>query len=332
MPLLGLLRAGAFELAGDLVHEWRALCPPRLRRWLHQAVPQVHTQRVGGELAIASSEVAQGVEVALMLPEADVLRLELELPGAAVRDIRQAVAYRLLRDSPLACEQMLFDTRPQPRSRHGVPVTVAVAMCHRHDVEEALALARKSGISVATVGLPGAPGGDDSRAWVFHTSEGARANRRRQRWNRRLAASAVLGVCALFIFGLGLAHWQQARLRTEAARLMRIASADTEILAQEMSLQALRDRLRDELPARRLTSFLNELAVYLPADAWLDRSEFADGALVLGGQAAEPSRALAALKQSSLLAGIRLDSVASSANPGEPPQFAMSLSLKPGRD
>lgn len=332
LRVLDPLRAVASELVGDLMQEWRVLCPPQLRQWLLRPAPQVSMQRVGSDLAIADHDVPQGVEVALMLPAADVLHLELELPPAAMRDLRQAVAYRLLRDSPLECEQMLFDMRPQPQRRHGGPVAVAVAMCHRDDVNEALALARKSGLSVANVGLAGAPGGGNYGNWVFHASEVARANRRRQRWNRRLGAAAVLGVGVLFASGLGLAHWQQARLRSDASRLMRSAGADSEILAQESNLRALRERLRIEMPAGSVTSLLNDLALYLPADAWLDRIEFADGMLVLGGQAADPARALAALKRSSLLAGTRLDSVASAANPGESPQFAMSLSLAPGKD
>lgn len=331
-PLLGRLGASAAELLADLLREWRALCPPRLRQWFRPDSPQVCVHRSGGSLSVEAHGVQPGVAVALMLPETDVLQIELELPAAAARNLRQAVAYRLLRDSPLAPERMLFDICSRPRRPYAGPVTVAVALCHRRDVEGVLALARDHGLEVGSVGFNGVADGDISRTWVFHTSERVRANGRRQRWNRALAASAVLGACALFVLGLGLAHWQQTQLRDEAARLTRAAVVDSELLAQASAVRALREQLREALPATRVTSQLNALAEHLPADAWLERSEFAEGTMVLGGRAPEPSRALAALKSSALLAGIRLDSVARSANPGEPPQFVMSLGQAPGRN
>jgi hypothetical protein len=307
----------------DCVEQWLALCPAPLRQRLAPSLAVVTATRGAAGLALDVPADARGRAVMVRLPAQDVLHWRMRLPRQAEGRLREAVGYRLLRDSALALPGMLFDidgaVAADPAAEQ---IDVQLALCRREDVAELLALAHQQDLQVAQVGAVGIRQGQPD--WVFHRA--VTAGGRAARLQRRLALLALAGLVVVPLALGAFARHQQAQLRDELAALQRSSQGQAASLAAHAQQQALLKELDAAQPRLAFSGVLDEVARLLPAEAWLEQVEFTPAQLQLSGQAVDPGRAQAALRAAPVLSGLRLDAVTAAAVPAEPPRYVMSAS------
>lgn len=307
----------------DCVEQWLALCPAPLRQRLAPSLAVVTATRGAAGLVLDVPAEARGRTVMLRLPAQDVLCWHMRLPRQADVRLREAVGYRLLRDSVLALPGMLFDIdRGAVADPAGEQMDVQLALCRREDVAALLALAQQQGLQVAQVGAAGVRQGQPD--WVFHRA--VTAGSRAARLQRRLALLALAGLVVVPLALGAVAKQQQAALRDELAALQRGNQGQAATLAAYAQQQALLKEIDAVQPRLAFSGVLDEVARLLPAEAWLEQVEFTPAQLQLSGQAIDPGRAQSALRAAPVLSGLRLDSVTAAAVPAEPPRYVMSAS------
>jgi len=259
----------------------------------------------------------------------DVLPLELELPAAARSDLGQAVSYRLLTESPIDPTLVLHAAKPRKDESAPERLRLDVVISRKGDVEEVLTALRNCGISVGKVGyaLPGSGGLD----YVFQTSEMEKSAQVQRRRNLYLVALAMAVFTAYFPVTILAAKWLERDARGQILALQTPDRKQAELEARQAQIQTVRQELAQQLPPFRVTSLINAAAQHLPESAWVRRFEYANGRVLLAGQAVDPSVAVRELKKAGLFGGAKLEAVARAPNAGEPPQFEISAVIAGGQ-
>lgn len=255
----------------------------------------------------------------------DIFPLEYDLPAAARSDLRQAVSYKLLTESPIDPSLVFFAAKLRQDASSGEHLRLDVLISRKEQVAEVLSTLGRYGLSVNEVGyaLPGSQVLD----YVFHTSEMAKTAQAQTRLHLYLLVMAMVILTAYFPVTLLAAKWLERDTRKQILTLQIPDKKQTELAARQSRVQTVRQEVEEQLPSFRMTSLINEIARNLPPDAWVNRVEYANGKVSLSGQAADPSLTLRKLKISSLLADAKLDTVARPANPGDPLQFEISAPI-----
>lgn len=260
----------------------------------------------------------------------DILPLEYELPAAARSDLRQAVSYKLLTESPVDPSLVFFAVKPRKDASSPEHLRLDVVISRKEAVAGVLSTLGSCGVSINEVGyaLPGSQGLD----YVFHTSEMEKTTQAQKRMQLYLLAMAMAIFTAYFPVTILAAKWLERDTRDQISILHTPDKKQTELEARQSRVEAVRQELAGHLPSFHMTSLINEAASHLPPDAWVSRLEYANGKVSLAGQAADPSAAVRQLKKANLLSNAKLDAVASAANPGEPPQFEISAVIAGGQN
>lgn len=251
------------------------------------------------------------------------LTMKFDLPVAARRALRSAVAYRLLTESPVEPSLLVFDAKPGKASFSAQQIQVEVAVAQREKVEEIVNTLTTRGIRVDAVGL--APLESNGLEFVFWRSSTAESGLAQLRLHRRLLASACLFVLIWFPLTTLAAKWLERQARIQISEIRSPDPQQLSAQARSESVVAQRKDLLGQMPVVPLTRLIDEVAKSLPTDAWVNRLEYGYGKLALGVQAGEPFVALRGLRLSAPLANAKLDGVARPANPGEPSQVEVNV-------
>ncbi|QID19393.1 PilN domain-containing protein [Nitrogeniibacter mangrovi] len=250
---------------------------------------------------------------------------QMVLPRSARPHFRSAVGYLLLRESPLDPSMIEFDVGAPQLSRVPEHIQVPVALCRTSDLDTAIHVTERLGLSVRAVGS--SPIDKQRFRWVFRRPQRKRVSTRLLEPSR-LLVGCVCSFVVVTLAGSLIADSMSAQIRERERRLVLKLGAHADELERQTLQRETLAAVASEFPRFRLTSLLNEIAAALPADARVDQIEFADGALTIGGFAPEPGRAIAEMKRHAPeLSGFRLESVTANPNPGEQPQFRARLRL-----
>lgn len=247
-------------------------------------------------------------QVIVCLDTAHVMRLSIQLPRGALARARDAVAYKLIVESPVPPEAIYFDFR-MPRSRPGGGGTFAVevALCRRAVVDAIGAQLEAAGVSAATIGFSAtrcAP-----LDFIFLASRGMRQVRARRRIAVLLASTAVaIAASALPATYLG-AVWLTQRARDEVQAMRGEQGKLMRQYEQRAAVEAGQRELAAQVPTMRVSTVLNELAASLPKTAWLQGLRYEHGTMSLNGYAPIPAEAAQALARSPLLSRVKLGTV-----------------------
>lgn len=306
----------------------------RSKNYLSAATAPAMVELPGlGQLASSASKMktlCMGRSLHVSMAEEDVLPLDYELPTAARSELRQAVSYRLLTESPIDPSQVFFAVKPRKDASSSEYIRLDVVISRKDAVAGMVTIFGKWGISINEVGyaLPGSQGLD----YVFHTSKMEKAAQAKKRVHLYLLAMAVVVFTMYFPVTILTAKWLERDTRSQTLKLKTPAKKQTELAARQLHVQTVRQELAEQLPPLRVTSLINEAASHLPPDAWVNRLEYANGKVSLAGQASNPSAVVRQLKKASLFGNAKLDAVASAVNPGEPPQFEISAVIAQGQN
>lgn len=253
-------------------------------------------------------DACAGRQVVVCLDTAHVMRLTIQLPRGALARARDAVAYKLIVESPVPPEAIYFDFRV-PRSGRGGGGTTAVevALCRRAVVDAVGAQLEAAGVSAATIGFSAttcAP-----LDFVFLASRGMRKVRARRRIALLLAGSAsAIAASALPATDLG-AVWLTRQVRGEIQAIRGEQGKLMQLYEQRATVEAGQRDLAAQVPTMRVSKVLNELAASLPKTAWLQGLRYEHGEVSLSGYAPIPAEAAQALARSTLLSRVKLGTV-----------------------
>ncbi|MGG5811778.1 PilN domain-containing protein [Falsiroseomonas sp. CW058] len=244
---------------------------------------------------------AAGAPLALVVPEAWVLRRALRLPEAAAARLDAVLAFELEAQLPLSAEEILWTARvlrPLPELGR---IEVEVAVLPRHLVAPLAARLREAGVTAALAAMP-APG-----AWPAIALDPLSPPRRS--W-QGVATGALAGVSAALALHLLVADHQarDALARGLEARAAEARAAATRAQALEAEVAELRARLAAAAGLRArppAVAVLEEAARRLPDGAWLTELRLSGEALVLTGHAAAPDALVAQLGASPLFREVR---------------------------
>ncbi|MES2161406.1 MAG: PilN domain-containing protein [Pseudomonadota bacterium] len=264
-------------------------------------------------------------ELAIALPDQAVLRLPLALPAGTRGAARQAIAYRLLTESPLRADSMLFDVQAA-----GADSTLAqVALCRSATVAALQARAQQLGLSSPSIGWR-APG-QMALAFCFVRGRGVRSAAERARRNGWLALAPLLLLALGLLGAWGYAGWQERSLQRQVDALSAQSDASLRLLARQARTRALTAAMAADLPPGSLTQVLNDVSLRLPRSAWLTELRVEAGRLRLVGNGAEPTAVARALAATPQLAGVRLDTLTSGTTASGPAHFEITAELVLGR-
>jgi len=251
----------------------------------------------------------RGAEIVVELPAHQVLRRVVELPMAAVENLREVLSFEMDRHTPLKAEDAAFDYRVITTDPAAKRVAVDVAVVQRTLVERACALAESLGLTPQRIGI----GADDEDARQplnllppAERSAGIAVA-------RSLSIFLALAVCALGIGAVYLPLYFKGRvLAAYEARLegSRAAAVEADFLSQQVAAALERTQF---LVERRLSTpttaaLLNELTILLPDDTWLIELHWRGNQLSFSGFSPRAASLIASIEESSMISEVRFAS------------------------
>ncbi len=287
--------------------ELAAMLPARLRdrRIQRQAVlltaAEAVVTRDGAELGRFHDrrDLARALAgpVALRLPPGRAVRRMVPLPAAAEDNLRQVLAFEMDRQTPWAAADVVYACRVVAREPARRRIEAEMVVAPRVVVEEALALARRWGVTPDTV-----EAGEAAAGGLDLLPPGSR---RRRDWAGRLSAAVV----ALAVLGVAAAGLAGIDRRRDAARQLGAQAAALEGRAREAA--ELRRRLdREDADARFLASrksafppmvaVIDELTRVLPDNAWIGQLEVAGGGIEVIGWSPSATEVVRRMEEAAL--------------------------------
>jgi general secretion pathway protein L len=308
--------------------ELRALLPPRWRGWfgagadwyLLQATGDRWTLRrrgqaeplaawdeaIEGTPASAFNAALQHVDredlrVALLLPDALVLRRTLQLPLAARDNLYQVVGFEMDRQTPFSVAQVYYAVREPGGSAPAGRCQVELVAVTRASLDPLLARLRAQGIAADAVDV--AQGNDRLQVNLLPPEQRPRRAHPRRRLN------LILGAAALVLLLLVAGEW----LHNRGVALDRMRAEVAAMRGDAGQVAALRQQLQDNAGAagflaQRKKDTVSKLALLedatrrLPQGTWLERFSVDNtGQIGMQGQSQQAAKLLDALKDSHLI-------------------------------
>jgi general secretion pathway protein L len=243
----------------------------------------------------------------LRIPGEDVLRPSLKLPNARASALDGALRYELENLTPLDPGELYFDYAMTGRDRASNSVELALRIIRKDIVDEAAALCRSAGLSVAAIGFDG--DARETKRGTFPLDRGAYL---RRLW-RRHGNAALAGLAAVFIALLLLAAYargsaeidalndQVADEGQQAARVERIAH---EISTTRREFATLAREKHDPL----VVAVIAELTRILPDGTWLTEIEIDGNKVRIQGNSSSASDLIGRFDSSGSFANAQFDS------------------------
>lgn len=268
--------------------ELAAMLPARLRdrRIQRQAVlltaAEAVVTRDGAELGRFHDrrDLARALAgpVALRLPPGRAVRRMVPLPAAAEDNLRQVLAFEMDRQTPWAAADVVYACRVVAREPARRRIEAEMVVAPRVVVEEALALARRWGVTPDTV-----EAGEAAAGGLDLLPPGSR---RRRDWAGRLSAAVV----ALAVLGVAAAGLAGIDRRRDAAQLRRLdrEDADARFLASRKSA----------FPP--MVAVIDELTRVLPDNAWIGQLEVAGGGIEVIGWSPSATEVVRRMEEAAL--------------------------------
>ena len=239
--------------------------------------------------------------LALLLPQAAVLRRPLTLPLAARDNLLQVVGFEMDRQTPFSVAQVYYAVRELDTPAGPGRFNAELVAVTRGAVDPLLARLREQGVSIDAVDLARA----DGRLGInlLPPEQTPRHVRPRRRLNLMLAAACVL------LLGLLLGIW----LHNRQAALEQMQADVESMRGDAQRVASLRQQLQDNAGAAgflaqrkkntiSMLSLLQEVTARLPATTWLERLSVDNtGQIGFQGQSQQAAKLLDALKDSRLI-------------------------------
>lgn len=348
-------------MASDLLSEWRAelsrlagdlLSGPLARGGelvvLEFAAEQVRIKLVAGDgtrelgvatavgpaapgeissILAASDLVPRGTtDIAVELPETEILRRTFELPSARKAVLARAVPFELERLSPIEADRLYYDFTVLDAGRAKKNARLELRLVKRSTVDAAIAVARAAGLKVGAIRFAG-----DSReaGWrAFPVDRPAWLRLKWRQWNVvGLALLAVVLVIAIvfaaYLRGSFAADALSAQLDDASTRAQVVQHLNREIADTRAQIEFPLAQKRGPL----LLTILAEVTRVLPDGTWLTEFQLDGGKVHIQGLSKSASDVVADIDRSSMFANAQFMAPLQSAQSGEE-RFDLSFDVK----
>ncbi len=240
------------------------------------------------------TELAQfaGKFAVVRLREDDVLSKTLVLPLAVERQLEQALAFEMDRETPFGCEELFWGHRVLKRDRRAGQILVRLLLVPRTSLEELIGALDRLGLRPWRAEIAA---GRDSVGFI-PLNPAERPNTP-SRWLMRPALGCFIFL-ALVAIGLPFARqaWELAMIE-RAIDAERAGASEAEKLRLEIDrLSGSADLIESErLKSGRPLAVLAALSALLPADTYLTDFVEQEGKITLTGRSPQASRLIALL-------------------------------------
>lgn len=292
------------------------LIKPITRHFTNSQTPLLLVTDVDGQPCLAALNSEQvsdwqstcvGRSIIILLHPEQVLQLSLTLPRSARANLRPAVRYQLAVEAPIDEAALYFDIGDIAVARARDEIVIEIALCKRSLVANLEKIVRSVGATGFLVGF--SPSGELPPMYKFYTSYNMRQSPAAARLNRWLTVSAIGIMLAIGPVLYMSASWLEAGVRVKINE-GRAAQGNAINLAEEHArIRAIRDLLAQTQRSPGVLRVMEDIAMYLPNQAWISQLQYEHGHVKLLGYAVDPTVTARALEQSKHLKSIKLESV-----------------------
>lgn len=248
-------------------------------------------------------------EVILRLPPSGILRRQVELPLAALENLREVIAIEMDRHTPFSADEVYFDYHLLQKDRANQRLLVNLVVATRSFTDSVLHRLRGWNIQPDRIDFDGAKADKEPRFNLLPSSR-ERARRWKTQW---LNVASVSAICVLLTVSVYLPLHQKKdyleRLETELLVAKREA-AKTKALEEKIEKFLKRSQfvVRQKLQHPTVAELLTELTITVPDDTWIIQLSWAGDRLTLAGYSASTSSLIALLEELEMLSEVRFNS------------------------
>jgi len=263
--------------------------------------------------------------VVLRFSSGSVLQLDLSMPPAAPRHLREAVAFELERLSPIPPDRLYFDFHAAKATPEG-RIPVSLRAIKRDVVDDAVALCRAAALPVAAVAFE-----DDPREANWRSFPIDRLAFLGRQWTRWGAGILAIAAVLLFIAALGGLYARGAD--QDAALQAQRDALSLRVAAMHRLEQRMADlRIQSQFPAAQkraplLLEALTQITQVLPDGTWLTEFSVENGKGHIIGFSKSPSDLIAEIDQSPLFANAQFNASLTGATSGTE-RFDLTFDIK----
>lgn len=256
-----------------------------------------------------------GEQVAIRLPQEQVLSLSFSLPREAESNLDEVLGYELGRHAPFKIEQVYYGYTILERHNGERKIWLAVSVVPRKQVEPLLAQVREWGLRPVAVTADDARAGEAAspcaRGGVNLLPQHERGSARGSvnRAVKLLLLLALLLTSALAGYPLVLQVLHIDELQRQVAIVKRDA-VSVQSMQQEMESMAAEAAFVDDRKHQypEVLDILDTLTRLLPDDTWLERFEMKGERIRIQGMSADASQLIELLENSPLMQKVSFDS------------------------
>ncbi|HTT85181.1 MAG TPA: PilN domain-containing protein [Rhizomicrobium sp.] len=297
-------------------------------RQLGQAVGdgEIRAREISSLLATSELVPRGTTDVAVQIPESEVLRRRFEMPAASRRTLARAVPFELERLSPIEPDRLYYDFSVLETVKAKKQAQLELRIVKRSTVDSAIALARAAGLRVGAIGFAGDSREADWRS--FPLDRGALLRLKWRQWNVLALGAVALLLAVAVIFA---AYWRGAAAADQLSAEVDAAAARAAVvhrLAHEISdVQAQIEFPLEQKRAPFLLAMLREVTRVLPDGTWLTEFELDGGKVHIQGFAKSASDVVGEIDHSAMFANAQFMAPLQSAQNGNE-RFDLSFDVK----
>lgn len=245
-------------------------------------------------------------EVVLHLAGGGVLRRQVELPLAAMENLREVLSFEMDRHTPFSAEEVYFDYRLISTDKAAKRLDIDLAVVPRAIADDAVGRLVDWALNPDRLESDDFGGRDGEKFNLLPSSNGRTGGG----GSRRLTVILAVLACILFAVALYLPVRAKEEVLAEAeARLVaiKIEAAEASAIGEEVDEVLKRGRfvigLKNSKPI--FAELLNEVTELLPDDTWLIRFGWNNDRVTLSGYSGSSSQLIGLLEGSDLLKEVR---------------------------
>jgi len=266
-------------------------------------------------------------DVAIVLPQGELLRPNLRMPKASRRTLRKALAYELGRLSPLDPAQLYFDFTARRSEPPLQGLDVELRIMRRVVADRAVAICHSSQLQVASILFQNDPREAD---WLsFPVDRPAFLRALWRHWSVSLLAAAAVFLAVAVLFAA------YARVDASAEQLNDLVSEEStkaivvERLEREIGTISAQNEFLDRLKrAPLLVGVLADLSRVLPDNTWLNEIEASGNKVRIRGYSHSAPELIALIDGSSRFANAQFTAPLVQDGPGNVVRFDLSFEVR----
>lgn len=294
-PVIGRVRLVARVVGNEIsIHEMRG----------ETAGAAVKIARTGARaIATGVADKVAGGDVMLHLDSREVLAGEVELPAAAVSDIRQALSFQLPRLLPLSTEDVLFGATVLKDESAKGRLIVGYAVARKEIVARLCKTLELHGYGTGKIMASPMIAGQARTIELERPGHGSFLSM--PFFNHPTTGIAAVGIAIFLAIGISQLRDSQISAASHQSQAAREQAGGAISLAQRAAaLRATASEMATVRSAPSAGAVLSEMAAHTPDDAYFDKISLTETEVRISGYASTAASVLSELGHSTLLTNV----------------------------